>query len=242
MWPTSRHPADRAKRFGMLGADVRHRFHPGAGDGRLLGEIDLRLPFFVAGGLALEPGLWLLRVARVLAAGAAAQLRLAARQSGVGAVGQLAQLKSVGPLVWVIALSSLAQFIVHSSWVLFTSFKFGWGPRDNGLSLFAVGFMSALVQGFLLPRMLKRFPTQKLAIWALAVQQPDLSRLGPGPQGWMLLALIVLNVFGYAAQASIQSIVSNAADATQPGRDHGRGVVAQQPDGGARRRSSARPC
>jgi hypothetical protein len=31
--------------------------------------------------------------------------------------------------------------------VLYTTFKFGWGPRENGWSLFAVGMMSALVQG-----------------------------------------------------------------------------------------------
>jgi DHA1 family tetracycline resistance protein-like MFS transporter len=39
--------------------DVRHRLHPRAGDRRLLGGIDLRLPFFVAGGAgAGQPGFY----------------------------------------------------------------------------------------------------------------------------------------------------------------------------------------
>jgi DHA1 family tetracycline resistance protein-like MFS transporter len=58
-------------------------------------------------------------------------------------------------------------------------------------------------------------------VWALA--SSSLTYLGWAlvPQGWMLVALIVLNVFGYAAQASIQSIVSNAVDATRQGATMG---------------------
>jgi len=214
-------PQDRAKRFGLLGAAFGIGFILGPATGGLLGEIDIRLPFWVAGCLAL---LNLAYGYFVLPESLPPERRRSfdwRRANPVSALSGLAQLKSVGPLVWVIALSSLAQFIVHSSWVLFTSFKFGWGPRDNGLSLFAVGFMSALVQGFLLPRMLKRFPTQKLVVWALA--SSSLTYLGWAlvPQGWMLVALIVLNVFGYAAQASIQSIVSNAVDATRQGATMG---------------------
>jgi DHA1 family tetracycline resistance protein-like MFS transporter len=62
--------------------------------------------------------------------------------------------------------------------VLYTTFKFGWGPSENGWSLFAVGVMSVLVQGFLLGRLLKRFPPQKLAVWAWCRQQ--LAYLGWG--------------------------------------------------------------
>jgi DHA1 family tetracycline resistance protein-like MFS transporter len=50
-----RHHAARGARQALrhAGRDVRHRLHPRAGDGRLLGGIDLHLPFFVAGTLAL---------------------------------------------------------------------------------------------------------------------------------------------------------------------------------------------
>ena len=52
--------------------------------------------------------------------------------------------------------------------MLYTSFKFGWGPGQNGWSLFAVGVMSALVQGVLLKRLLRRFAPQRLAVVGLA--------------------------------------------------------------------------
>ncbi len=46
-------PEERAKRFGMLGAMFGIGFILGPVLGGLLGGIDLQLPFFVAGGLAL---------------------------------------------------------------------------------------------------------------------------------------------------------------------------------------------
>src|SRR5437762_1971574 len=46
-------PEDRAHRFGQLGAMVGVGFITGPAMGGLLGGIDIRLPFFVAGSLAL---------------------------------------------------------------------------------------------------------------------------------------------------------------------------------------------
>ena len=214
-------PADRAKRFGLLGAAFGIGFVLGPATGGVLGAIDLRLPFWVAGGMALlnlAYGYFVLPESLPLDKRRAFNWRTA---NPVSSLKKLTELKGVGVLVAVIALSSLAQFILHSSWVLFTSFKFGWGPRENGWSLFAVGLMSVIVQGGLLPRMLKRFATPRLVVLALA--SSALTYLGWAlvPEGWMLVALIVMNVFGYAATASIQSIISNSVDATRQGSTMG---------------------
>ena len=37
----------------------------------------------------------------------------------------------------------LAQFTLYTTWVLHNSFKFGWGPTENGWSLFVVGVVAA---------------------------------------------------------------------------------------------------
>ena len=79
------------------------------------------------------------------------------RANPVTALKGLTQLRGVGPLVWVVGLSGLAQFTMHMSWVLYTTFKFGWGPAENGWSLFTVGVMAAIVQGGLMKQLLKRF-------------------------------------------------------------------------------------
>lgn len=214
-------PAERAKRFGQLGAAFGVGFILGPATGGLLGEIDVRLPFVVAGCLALinlAYGYFVLPESLPLDKRRAFAWRSA---NPISSLAKLAALQGVGVLVVVIGLSALAQFILHASWVLFTSFKFGWGPWENGMSLFAVGLMSVIVQGFLLPRLLKRFSPQRLVVLALVSSSLTYTGWALVPQGWMLILLIGLNVFGYAASAAIQSIVSNSVDATRQGATMG---------------------
>jgi DHA1 family tetracycline resistance protein-like MFS transporter len=80
-----------------------------------------------------------------------------------------------------------------------------------------VGLMSVIVQGFLLPRLVRRFGTQRLVVLALASSTLTFAGWALAPQGWMIFVVTGLNVFGFAAQAAIQSIVSNSVDATRQG-------------------------
>lgn len=209
-------PAEqRAKRFGMLGAMFGLGFILGPVMGGLLGSINLHLPFFVAGGLALVN--WMYGYF-VLPESLPNERRTPfhwRRANPVTSMKALAQLHGVGPLVAVIALAGLSQFILHTTWVLYTTFKFGWGPRENGWSLFVIGVMSTLVQGFLLGKMLKRWSARRLAVMGLVSSTICFVLWGAATEGWMMYAVILVNVLGFAANTSIQSIVSNAAD---PGR------------------------
>jgi DHA1 family tetracycline resistance protein-like MFS transporter len=211
-------PEDRARRFGMIGAMFGVGFILGPVMGGLLGSIDLRLPFVVAGGLAL---INLLYGWFVLPESLPPEGRRGfewASASPLKALRDLAALKGVGRLVAVLACSGLAQFLLYTSWVLYSSFKFGWGPVENGWSLAAVGLMSVIVQGGLLGLLLKRFSPQTLALAGLASSAIAFTVWGVATEGWVMYAVIFGNVLGYAVAASLQSIVSGAADADQQGR------------------------
>jgi len=190
--------------------------------GGLLGSINVRLPFFAAGCLAVSNALygWF-----VLPESLPPDRRRKfewRRANPIAALHGLTQLAGVGPLVAVIGLASLSQFMLHTSWVLYTHFKFGWGPAQVGWSLFAVGLMAALVQGFLLKHLLERFSVRRLAAFGLISSCLTYLAFGLATEGWMLYVIIVVgNIFGAGAQAAIQSIVSNAADATQQGQTMG---------------------
>ena len=214
-------PAERAKRFGMLGAMFGVGFILGPVMGGLLGAIDLHLPFFAAGALAL---LNLVYGYFVLPESLPLNRRRPFNRKALNpfaSLVDLSQLKGVGMLVAVICCSGLAQFILYTTWVLYTTFKFGWGPAQNGWSLFAIGVMSALVQGVLLGRLLKRFSPQRLAIVGLVSSTLAFMAWGASTQGWMMFAVIVGNLLGFTVTASIQSIISNAADASTQGRTLG---------------------
>jgi len=124
-------------------------------------------------------------------------------------------------LVVVIALTGLAQFTLHMVWVLYTKFKFGWGPFEVGWSLFAVGVVSAVSQGLLLKWLLERFSPQRLAVVGLLVAALSYLLFGLAQAGWQMYLVIALGLLGGASQAALNSIVSNAADVRTQGQTMG---------------------
>ena len=214
-------PELRAKRFGMLGAMFGVGFIVGPVIGGLLGAINLRLPFFVAGGLALlnlRYGYFVLPESLPLDKRRAFHW---SNTSPFASLSQLSKLGKVGPLVAVVAFSVLAQYILFSSWVLYTTFKFGWGPLQNGWSLAAVGVVSVIVQGFLLGPLLHRFTAQTLVVWGLISASLANLMYGLATDGWMLYVIVFVNILGFTVSASIQSLISAAADASTQGRTLG---------------------
>jgi len=215
-------PEERAKRFGMLGAMFGMGFVLGPVMGGLLGAIDLHLPFYVAGGLAVVNAIY---GVFVLPESLPVERRSAAinwrEVNPVASLKQLTGLQGVGSLVAVIGLASLAQFVMHTTWVLYTGFKFGWGPKENGWSLFAVGVMSVLVQGGLIRIALKHISPQRIALMGLVSSAICYGLWGAATEGWMMYVVVVLNLFGYMATTAIQTIVSNAADEHSQGRTMG---------------------
>ena len=214
-------PQDRAKRFGLLGAMFGLGFIIGPVMGGLLGGIDLHLPFFAAGVLALlnlAYGLFVLPESLPVAKRRQVSW---ASANPITSLQQLGAMHGVGSLVIVIALSNLAQFVMYTNWVLYTGYRFGWGPTENGWSLFAVGVAAALVQGVLLSRLLKRFSPQRLVIIGLVSSSLGYCFWGLATEGWMMYAVIACNLLGFTVTASIQSIVSNAADPRSQGQTMG---------------------
>ena len=214
-------PEERARRFGMLGAMFGVGFILGPVTGGLLGAIDLQLPFFAAGSLAL---LNFLYGYFVVPESLPLDKRRAFDWKTINpfkSLGALAQLKGVTPLIAVIACSGLAQFVLYTSWVLYTNFKFGWGPQQNGWALAAVGIVSVIVQGLLLGRLLKLFSPRRLTVLGLVSSTLAYVGYGFATETWMMFAIIFLNLLGTTVAASIQSIISGAADANNQGQTMG---------------------
>lgn len=215
-------PQDRARRFGLVGAMFGLGFTLGPAMGGYLGSINLHLPFYIAGGMAILN--WIYGYF-VLPESLPAERRKPfawRRANPFGALVGLSQLRGVGSLVTVIGLAGLAQFTVQNSFVLYTTFKFGWGPRDNGLALFTAGLMAVLVQGFLLKYLLRHLSARTLAVGGLMASTLTYLAFGAITQGWMMFVVIIAGtLLGGGAAAVIQSLVSNSADARSQGQTMG---------------------
>jgi MFS transporter, DHA1 family, tetracycline resistance protein len=210
-------PERRAKSFGLIGAAFGLGFIVGPMIGGLLGSIDLHLPFFAAGALSLINAAYgYFVVPESLPLERRAPFALS-RANPFAALLALARHREIGSLVAVFALVILAQLILQTTWVLYTHFRFGWGPRDNGFALFCVGLVAAIVQGGLLSPLLRRFGDVRLVLLGLTIGTCAYVLYGLAQQGWMMYAIIIGNFLSFAAGPALQGMVSNAVDPTEQG-------------------------
>jgi DHA1 family tetracycline resistance protein-like MFS transporter len=210
-------PEKRAKSLGMVGAAFGVGFILGPVLGGLLGHYDVRLPFLVAAGMCLLNFAYGAFVVPESLPHERRKTVALARANPFAALLGLARLRNVGLLVAVIAINNLAQFILHSTWVLYLEFRFGWGPRETGLSLFVVGVMATIVQGGLLTMMLRKLGERRAVLLGLASGALAYAGYGLAMQGWMIYAIIFANLLAFAVAPALVAIVSKAADPREQG-------------------------
>ncbi len=132
-------PEERAGRFGMLSAAFGLGFIVGPAVGGVLGNIDLRLPFWVAAALSLlnfAYGFF------ILPESLPPDRRVAAGWAKANPLGALALLRSERSIL-VLAGAAFLYFLGHESlpnvFVLYTEYRYGWTSHDVGVSLALVG-------------------------------------------------------------------------------------------------------
>ncbi len=207
-------PENRARSFGMIGAAFGMGFICGPMLGGLLGSINLHLPFYVAAGLCAANfifGYFFVPESLPIEKRTAFSL---ARANPFSSLARLAKRPDIRGLVAVFALITFAQVMLQTTWVLYTNFRFGWSPLENGIALFCVGLTSAVVQAGLLGWLMKRFGEVKLSLLGIASGAVVYVLYGLATQGWMMYVFIICNLLAFAAGPALQAIVSKA---TSPG-------------------------
>ena len=208
---------NRAKSFGKIGAAFGLGFICGPMLGGLLGDADLHLPFYVAAmlsGANLVYGFFF--VPESLAPGVRPPFDWA-RLNPLRALLRLVRRKDIRGLVVVITLVTFSQMMLQSTWVLYTTFRFGWTPRDNGIAMFCVGLVSAVVQAGLLAVLIRRFGEVRLSLLGIGSGALTFLAYGLATQGWMMYVFILCNVLAFAATPALQAIVSKATPAAEQG-------------------------
>lgn len=210
-------PEKRAQNFGLLGAAFGVGFIVGPLLGGLLGSIDLRLPFWVAAGLAF---LNVLYGFFVLPESLAPKYRRPfswSRANPVGALFALRRFPSVLGLVSVYALINLALGGLISVWVLYTNYRYGWDAAEVGISLAVVGVTSAVVQGALVGPVVARLGEARTALLGLAFATLSYALYGLANQGWIVYVLIGVAAFGGLAAPAIQAVISQQVPPDEQG-------------------------
>ncbi len=200
--------SERARLFGLIGATFGAGFVIGPALGGTLGAFNLRAPFYAAAALALINvafGVFVLPESlsrenrRPIAWAKANPFTMLANIAGSGA---LTRLTVAWSCTWI-GLGAL-----QSSLVLFTGYRFGWGPVKNGLILAVIGLSQATVEGLLLRPINARFGERTTAIAGYASAVLGYGLLAITPAAWTIVPAVCLIALGGLSTPSVRAMVA----------------------------------
>jgi DHA1 family tetracycline resistance protein-like MFS transporter len=214
-------PEKRAGAFGLLGGAFGIGFVLGPLLGGFLGEINLRLPFWVAAGCSAANWLWGFFV---LPESLKPENRRAfswARANPFGAFLSLKSLPAVIGLVESYFLLMTAQAMMFSTWALYTDYRYAWSPRMVGFSLMFAGVASGLFQAMLVKRIVPKLGETRAVVIGFAIMILAHVSYGLAPQGWMIFAIICFGAFAGMSGPALQSYISKHVPPDQQGAVQG---------------------
>jgi DHA1 family tetracycline resistance protein-like MFS transporter len=214
-------PAERAGKFGMLGAAFGIGFVIGPVVGGILGDIDLRLPFWVAAGLSLANAAY---GYFVLPESLPPEKRSKVNWSKANPLGSLVLLRS-HPELFGLAAASFLMTLAHEAlpnvFVLYAGYRYAWDIKTVGIALAAVGVCSGIVQGGLVRPMVKRLGERTCMFLGLFFGLVGFVLVGYANVAWVfMLSIPFLALWGLAGPA-MQSLMSQRVQASEQGQLQG---------------------
>jgi DHA1 family tetracycline resistance protein-like MFS transporter len=167
-------PEDRARGMGLIGMAFGLGFVLGPLVGGLLlslpldDHLRLRLPFLVAAGFSTVA--WILVLTRLpesLPAGQPA--REAARVSSLRAIIETLSIPGIGALILIGFLSVAAFAAFEGTFALFLLRRMQWHEGTASFAFAGIGFLSAVVQGGFIRRLVPRWGEARLIVTGLAL-------------------------------------------------------------------------
>lgn len=214
-------PEQRAQRFGMLGAAFGLGFILGPALGGILGARNVHYPFYAAAFLSLlnfAYGMF------VLPESLPRDKRSPFRWSKANPLGAL-QLMLKNRQLWGLGLVTFLSQLAHTSlpaiYVLYASYRYGWGPDQVGVLLAGVGIGSMIVQGGLVRPIIRAVGERNAMLLGLTCAAIGLAWYGTAWVGWLTWFGVPVAAFWGLFGAASQSLMTQRVAPTEQGRLQG---------------------
>ena len=214
-------PEQRAAKFGMLSAAFGLGFVVGPALGGVLGDVDLRLPFWIAAALSLVNAAYGFFI---LPESLPPERRAAVQWQKANPIGALSLLRSQ-PAILGLAAAAFLYFIAHESlpsiFVLYATYRYDWTAHDVGVSLALIGLSSTIVGVALVGPVVKRIGERRALLVGFAFFATSLALFGLAPNGTLFLAAIPVCALGGFAHPSLQALLTERVGPSAQGRLQG---------------------
>ncbi len=210
----------RAAAFGMLNAAFGIGFVLGPAVGGLLGNINPRLPFWVAGGLSLINGLYGLFV---LPESLSRENRSPFSWRRANPVGSLTLLRhgSMLAVAGILLLGYVAQQSLMNVYVIYADYRYHWTDRTVGFSLAAIGICTAIFGALLVKPVVAKIGERGAITLGLIGGAIGYSMFGFSKTGILFwLGIPLLNMMSFTWPAA-QSILSQKTGPSEQGQLQG---------------------
>jgi DHA1 family tetracycline resistance protein-like MFS transporter len=211
----------RAAAFGMLNSAFGIGFVLGPALGGLLGNINPRLPFWVAGGLSLVNGLYGLFV---LPESLSKENRSPFSWTRANPVGSLSLLRRhVGmiAIAAVLLLGYIAQQSLMNVYVIYADYRYHWTTRTVGFSLATIGICTAIYGALLVKPVVAKLGERGAITLGLIGGAIGYSMFGLSKTGVLFwLGIPLLNLMSFTWPAA-QSLLSRKTSPSEQGQLQG---------------------
>lgn len=221
-------PEGRARAFGMMGAAFGIGFTLGPVIGGWLGDIDIRLPFYVCAGVALTN--WLYGFF-VLPESLPVERRIKRfdwkRANPVGSLKLLRSHPDLLGLAGIGFLFQLAHVVLPSIFVLYTGARYHWSMKMIGLSLLGTGIANIIVQATLIGPVVKRIGERGALLAGLLFGATGFCVYALAPTGLIyLMGIPVFALMGFVGPG-MQGLMSRRVGPSEQGQLQGANASIQ---------------
>lgn len=201
-------PELRAKRFAIIGAAFGAGFILGPAIGGILGDFDVRYPFFAGAIVAMANAAF---GALFVQESLTKERRRAfswARANTFGTLIRLFRTPGLGVLLPVFFLATLSSWVYPTVWSYVAKEKFLWSEGQIGYSIAYYGVIAFIAQAVVVQVVMPRMKMRTVIWLALLVEMIALVGIGLASAGWFVYLMVTTALISTMQDPAIRQALS----------------------------------